>query len=163
MRVDATRSFRYPRRALGAAYALAGTGMLVGFGPLLFAHPASLFRWPLGAIGALFLVYCARTVVRQLTRIELHASGIGARGPLGTAIRWEEMRAFRLNYYSTRPDRSGGWMELIVQGQRRSIRIESTLDGFVELVREAAGEARSRGLVLDERSRANLHALGVTD
>ena len=54
-------------------------------------------------------------------------------------------------------------MEFIVQGPRRSIRVESTLDGFAELVRESTREARLRGVALDERTRANLHALGVTD
>ena len=54
-------------------------------------------------------------------------------------------------------------MEFIVQGPRRSIRVESTLEGFAELVRECTREAQARGLALDERTRANLHALGITD
>jgi len=162
MSTSPPRSFRYPPQALRSAYVLAGVGMLIGFGPLLFAHPAPVLRWPLGAIGLLFLVYCARTVVRQFTRIELDASGIGARGPLGAGVGWDEVRAVRLNYYSTRPDRSGGWMEFIVQGPRRSIRIESTLEGFVALVTETVRETGARGIALDERSRANLAALGVT-
>jgi hypothetical protein len=157
------RSFHYPRRALRSAYALAGVGMLIGFGPLLVGQPAPVVRWLLGAMGLLFLVYFARTVVRQRTRIELDASGIGARGPLGAAIRWDEVRAVRLNYYSTRSDRSGGWMEFIVQGPRRSIRIESTLEDFVTLVRETVRETAARGIALDERSRVNLAALGVAD
>ena len=157
------RRFRYPAAALRSAYALAVVGMLIGFLPLLLARPALLFRWLLGAMGVLFLVYFARTVVRQLTWIALDATGIGVHGPLGVAIRWDEMRALRLNYYSTRQDRSGGWMEFIVQGPRRSIRVESTLEGFAELVRECTREAQARGLALDERTRANLHALGITD
>jgi len=157
------RSYRYPASALRSAYTLAIVGMVIGFGPLLFARPAPLFRWLLGAMGVLFLVYFARTVIRQRTRIELDATGIFVRGPLGTALRWDDLRALRLNYYSTRSDRSGGWMELIVQGPRRTIRIESTLEGFAEMVRESTREARLRGVALDERTRANLHALGVTD
>lgn len=162
MTTSGTKSFRYPRPALRSAYALACTGMAIGFGPLLFAQPASLFRWLLGTMGVLFLVYFARTVVRQRTRIEVDGSGIGARGPLGVVIRWDNVRAVRLNYYSTRPDRSGGWMEFIVKGPRRSIRVESTLDGFVELVAEALRELRGRGIELDERSQANLRALGLS-
>lgn len=156
------RRFRYPSAALRSAYTLAVVGMLIGFGPLLVTRPALLFRWMLGAMGALFLVYFVRTVVRQLTWIELDATGISVHGPLGAAIPWDALRAVRLNYYSTRPDRSGGWMEFIVQGPRRAIRVESTLDGFLELVRESTLQAQARGLEIDERTRVNLHALGIT-
>ncbi len=156
------RRFRYPSAALRASYTLAVVGMLIGFGPLLVARPAPLFRWMLGAMGVLFLVYFLRTVIRQLTWIELNATGISVHGPLGAAIPWDALRAVRLNYYSTRPDRSGGWMEFIVQGPRRAIRVESTLDGFLELVRECTLRAQARGLDIDERSRVNLHALGIT-
>ena len=162
MSTPGIRRFRYPRQVLRNAYALACTGMVVGFGPLLLTQPAVVFRWMLGVMGALFLVYFARTVVRQHTRIELDASGIGAQGPLGTLIRWDDVRAVVLNYYSTRPDRSGGWMEFIVKGSRRAIRVESTLDGFVELVGETLREVRSRGIEPDERTRSNLRALGLS-
>ena len=153
---------RYPQRALRAAYGLAGTGIAIGFGPLLFGQPATIVSWLLGLMGLLFLVYFARTVVRQLTRIEIDATGIGARGPLGVDIRWDDVRAVRLNYYSTRQDRSGGWMELLVKGPRRSIRIESTLEGFVELVGAAVREARQRVLEFDAGTLANLGTLGIT-
>ncbi|HSH07259.1 MAG TPA: hypothetical protein VLA41_06320 [Burkholderiales bacterium] len=156
------RRFRYPTAALRSAYGLAVVGMLIGFGPLLLARPAPLFRWLLGAMGVLFLVYFLRTVTRQLTWIELDATGISVHGPLGAAIPWDALRAVRLNYYSTRPDRSGGWMEFILQGPRRALRVESTLDGFAELVRESIGQAQARGLEIDERTRANLRALGIT-
>jgi hypothetical protein len=156
------RRFRYPAAALRSAYTLALVGMAIGFGPLLLAQPAAVFRWPLGAMGVLFLVYFGRTVVRQLTWIEVDAIGICERGPLGVAIRWDAVRAVRLNYYSTRPDRTGGWMEFIVQGPRRSIRVESTLDDFADLVRECAREAQARGIAPDERTRVNLQALGIT-
>jgi len=162
MSTNGMRSFRYPHQALRSAYALACTGMAIGFGPLLFAQPALLFRWLLGTMGVLFLVYFARTVVRQRTRIEIDASGIGARGPLGAEIRWDDVRAVTLSYYSTRPDRSGGWMEFIVKGPRRTIRVESTLDGFVELVGETLRETRGRGIEPDERTRTNLRALGLS-
>ncbi|MDX1377114.1 MAG: hypothetical protein R3357_16230 [Burkholderiales bacterium] len=157
------QGFRYPRAALRSGYALGVLGMAIGFLPLLLGRPAAFFRWTLGLVGVLFLVYFARTVVRQLTWIALDANGIGVHGPLGVFVRWDAVRAVRLNYYSTRPDRSGGWMEFIVQGPRRSIRVESTLEGFAELVREATREARARGVELDERTLHNLRALGIQD
>lgn len=156
------RSYRYPVRALRAGYALGAAGALGATALLTFAQPAPAVRWVIGVIGLLFLVYFARIAVRQRSRIELDATEIGVRGPLGIAIRWDDVRAVRLNYYSTRQDRSGGWMEFVLDGPRRSIRIESTLEGFIEVVGNAVREVRQRGLDLDERTRVNLNALGIT-
>lgn len=154
-------SFRYSWRALLPDYAAGGIGLALLLGPLAFAHPAAPVAWVLAAASALFLVYFGRTVCRQLTHIELDETGIRVRGPLGAALRWEELRSLRLDYYSTRGDREGGWMQLRLRDARRTIRIDSELEGFVELVRAAALEARRRGADLDEATRANLGVLGL--
>jgi len=52
-------------------------------------------------------------------------------------------------------------MEFIVKGPQRTIRIESTLENFVELVAEVVRAAHEHGIALDEHSRANLTALGI--
>lgn len=155
------RRFHYPARALRESYWLGATGTLGAAALLLFARPAPSLRWLIGAAGLLFLVYFARTVVRQYTRIEVDSSGIGARGPLGVAIPWDDVRAAKLNYYSTRPDRSGGWMEFVIRGRGRSIRIESTLADFAACVAEIVRELRARGLTIDETTRNNLRALDI--
>jgi hypothetical protein len=143
-------------------YAGSAIGLGCTLGPLAFAHPASPVAWVLAAAAALFLVYFGRTVCRQLTHIELDETGIRARGPLGAALRWEELRSLRLDYYSTRRDCEGGWMQLRLRDAQRTIRIDSELDGFVELVRAVALEARRRGADLDEATRANLGVLGIS-
>jgi len=155
-------SFRYSWRALLPDYAGGGIGLALLLGPLAFAHPAAPVAWVLAAATALFLVYFGRTVCRQLTHIELDETGIRVRGPLGAALRWEELRSLRLDYYSTRSDHKGGWMQLRLRDARRTIRIDSELEGFVELVRAAVLEARRRGVDLDEATRANLGVLGLS-
>jgi hypothetical protein len=52
-------------------------------------------------------------------------------------------------------------MQLDVRGAGRSIRIDSSLAGFAELAGMIGREAARRGTRLDERTRANLGALGV--
>jgi hypothetical protein len=100
-----------------------------------------------------------------LTHIELDEAGIRASGPLGAAIRWEDLRSLRLDYYSTHRDpegrrMDGGWMQLTLRDARYTIRIDSELEGFEGLVRVASAEALRRGLSLDESTRDNLSALG---
>ena len=162
-----TSPLRYPWQSLFPDYAGGAVGIALTFGPLALVNPAEPVAWVLGAAAALFLVYFARTVCRQLTHIELDEAGIRVRGPavglLSAAIRWEELRSLRLDYYSTRRDREGGWMQLRLRDARRTIRIDSELDRFADLVRAAVVEARRRGIDLDEPTRANLHALGLAE
>jgi hypothetical protein len=158
---------RYSWRALLPGYAGSGIGLAFSLAPLALVHPAGPVAWVLAAAAALFLVYFGRTVCRQLTHIELDETGIRVRGPafglLSAAIRWEDLRALRLDYYSTRRDREGGWMQLRLRDAQRTIRIDSELEGFVELVRAAAFEARRRGIGMDEPTRANLDVLGLAE
>jgi hypothetical protein len=158
-------SRRYSSRSLLPDYAGSAVGLAVTLAPLVFSQPATAAGWALGAAAALFLVYFARTVCRQLTHIELDEIGIRVRGPavglLSAAIRWEDLRSLRLDYYSTRRDSEGGWMQLRLRDARRTIRIDSELDGFVDLVRIAVLEARRRDIDMDEPTRANLEVLGL--
>jgi hypothetical protein len=156
-------TFHYSWRDLLPDYAGSTIGLALSLGPLAAVNPALPVAWVLGAVAALFLVYFARTVCRQLTHINLDEAGIRAKGPLGAVIRWEDLRSLRLDYYSTRRDREGGWMQLRLRDARRTIRIDSELDGFVELVRAAALEARRRGVDIDEATRANLDQLGLAE
>lgn len=155
------RRYRYPRRALAAAYARSAAGLALSAGPIALVQPAPVVGWVLAAAAALFLVYFARTVCRSLTFIELDEAGICARGPLGGAIRWDGLRSMRLDYFSTRGDREEGWMQLRLRDARRSIRVDSDLDGFAELACAAAGEALRHGHSLDAATRENLSALGA--
>ena len=161
-----TPALRYSWRSLVPDYAGGGIGLALSLGPLAYAHPAASVAWVLAAAAALFLVYFGRTLCRQLTHIELDEAGIRARGPLGAAIRWEDLRSLRLDYFSTRRDpegrtMDGGWMQLRLRDARRTIRIDSELEGFVSLARVAALEARRRGIDLDGATRTNLGVLGI--
>ena len=165
-----TPALRYSWRSLVPDYAGGGIGLALSLGPLAIVHPAAPVAWVLAAAAALFLVYFGRTLCRQLTHIELDEAGIRVRGPalglLSAAIRWEDLRSLRLDYFSTRRDpegrtMDGGWMQLRLRDARRTIRIDSELEGFVSLARVAALEARRRGIDLDGATRTNLGVLGI--
>lgn len=157
------KQFRYPVHALAADYARSAAGILVTAGPLLGLQPAAAVGWVLGGAAALFFVYFGRTIVRNLTLVEIDDEGIRARAGVVTRIPWEELCLVRLNYYTMkRDDRSGGWMQLELRGRRQSFVADSRIGGFVEIANIAAREALNRGIRIDERTLANLKALGVT-
>ena len=160
MTAAAGRAFQYSVRSMAGDYTGAAVGIACTLGPLLWARPAPVAAWILGVGGVLFLVYFGRTVCRQLTRYELDETGIRARGPLGAMIRWDRLCALRLDYYSTRADREGGWMQLRLGDGQRTLRIDSGLEGFAELARAAARVAARRALALDAATAANLEVLG---
>jgi hypothetical protein len=158
-----TGSFRYPARVLGLDYAGSTAGIALSLGLIVFVRLAAPVAWVATAAAALFLVYFGRTVCRQLTHIELDETGIRVKGPavglLSAAIRWADLCSLRLDYYSTRRDGEGGWMQLRLGDERHTIRIDSELDGFAELAGAAARAAARRDIVLDATTAANLKAL----
>jgi hypothetical protein len=67
----------------------------------------------------------------------------------------------KLSYYSTRRDGRGGWMQLKLRAGWSTLRVDSRVQGFPELVIASAKAAEMRGLPLDPATSANLQALGI--
>jgi len=158
-----TRAYRYPLCALWVDYAGGAAGIAGSVSLLVFAQLAAPIAWAVAAVAVLFLVYFARTIGRQLTQFMLDEAGIRAAGPAvlrqGAAIRWEDLRSLRLDYYSTRRDGEGGWMQLRLSDARHTIRIDSDLEGFAELVGAAARAAAQRDIAIDAATLSNLQAI----
>ena len=153
-------TYRYPVQALLGDYARAGFGLAITLAPLLFMDVASVMVWVFGGLFLLFLTFAGRTALRHSTTIELDAEGVAARGPLGSSLRWDEVDRVKLRYFSTRKDREKGWMQLAIGSQRKTIRIDSTLEGFHEVVERTARCTRER-VAFDPPTLANFKALGI--
>jgi len=153
--------YRYPAGAIAADYARGLGGLALTGVPMWLLAPSGGFAWVLAACMMLFLVYFARAVVRHLTRIELSETGITARGPFGGAVPWDELRSMKLSYYTTRSDRTGGWMQLDLSAGVGSVSVDSRLDGFADIAGVAAQQALRRAYRLDETTLLNLKALGI--
>lgn len=152
---------RYPLRELAGDYARAGAGLLATLGPLLFVPASPVMIWLLGGLAALFLAFGARTALRQMTVVRVDEAGITAIGPVGATIAWEDLERLALAYYSTRRDRTRGWMQLSMKGRSRSVRLDSTIDGFRDITAAAARVAVRRRLPLTPATIGNLAALGI--
>jgi hypothetical protein len=129
---------------------------------MLFAAPGAPMMAVLGALAAIFAAHGARTWVRSATRITVDDEGIAAHGPRNASVRWSGLERMSVDYYSTRRDGSKGWMQMRISGEGTSLRLDSTLDGFAQVVRRAASEAAKRGITLPAATHANLAALGMT-
>jgi hypothetical protein len=154
---------RYPHRTLWADYGRAAAGVLLCGVPLLLLEVNPWLALILAAGFVLFALFLARTALRHHTRYLLGPDTLCADGPAGTVVEWGRLDRLKLSYFSTKRDRSDGWMQLTVgSAGSRTIKIDSSLDGFHDVVEQAARAAGKTGLTLSEATRANLRAMGIT-
>ncbi len=170
---------RYPITSLYSDYLRVAIGLSLTMGPLLLLDLAPAVAWLLAGLALLFVWFGLRTVLRQLSSVEITARAIGIRGPLGKVLPWDELTRMKLAYYAPRSrsslrrrdrhherderdDSRRGWLQLTLQSARsRPIRIESTLEGFDQVLRRATAVATRKQLDLDPTTMANLAALGL--
>jgi hypothetical protein len=157
--------FRYPRSAVTSDFLRAGIGLLVTAGPALAIPTTSVAQFVLVPLAALFLVFGVRTWQRSVAVITVTARDISLSAPWQARLAWNNLKAVRLNYFSTRFDRTGGWMQLMLKGHGgpdgATIRLDSTLEGFAEIAKQAAAAARGARVPMTETTRNNFAALGI--
>jgi hypothetical protein len=108
-------------------------------------------------------VFLARTALRHHTRYVLGPDTLCADGPAGTLVEWNRLDRLKLSYFSTKRDRSDGWMQLSIgSAGGRAVKLDSSLDGFHDVVERAARAAETAGLPLSDTTRANLKAMGIS-
>ena len=153
---------RYPRPTLWADYFRAAAGVVLCGGPLVALNVNRWMAVVLGAGFLLFVIFLARTALRQRTRYVLAGDTLCADGPAGTLVEWRRLDRLKLSYYSTKRDRSDGWMQLSLgSAGGRTIRIDSALEGFYNIVERAAAAAGANGVELSAATRANLRSMGI--
>jgi len=156
--------YRYPRRALLGDYARSAAGLGVGLGVLVSVPPTPVIVAIFGGVTVLFLIFGLRTLQRHLVRVAVTEDGISAAGMVTSAVRWEALERLTLRYYGTRRQQKegrSGFLQLNLRGGGSSLRLESSIDGFEEILCLAARAARRQCLALDPVTAGNLLGLGI--
>lgn len=153
---------RYPQQTLVADYLRAAAGVVLCGAPLLLLE---MNRWlaALLLLGfGLFALFLIRTALRHQTRFVFSADSLRAEGPAGTVVEWDRLDRMKLSYFSTKRDRSDGWMQLGVGSTGgRMVKVDSSLEGFHDIVARAADAAGATGVALSDATRANLRSMGI--
>jgi hypothetical protein len=158
---DVTRH-RYPLQALFGDYARAGFGLALCLAPLLLIDLAGPMVALFAALSALFAWFGLRTGLRQMSWIELSPEAIEQCGPQPRRLDWPELETVRLAYYAPRRQRDQGWLQLSLRGHGRSaIRVDSTIEGFDEVLRRTQAVVDAKGIELDPTTAGNFAALGL--
>lgn len=153
---------RYPIATLYADYGRVAFGLAVTLGPLLLLDLARPVTMLLAALAALFVWFGWRTVLRQVSCVEVSSDAILLRGPWQRRLPWQQLSRLKLAYYAPRRGRDNGWLQLTLRGAaQRSLRVDSTLDDFDHVLRRAVDAAAAKTLPLDPTTLSNLQALGI--
>ncbi|HYD08245.1 MAG TPA: hypothetical protein VEC60_21100 [Reyranella sp.] len=154
---------RYPRQTLWADYIRGGIGAVVCGLPLLLIDMSPWIAGILAALFLLFAVFVVRTGLRQRTRYVLGPDTLCADGPAGTLVEWNRLDRMKLSYFSTKRDKKDGWMQLAIgSAGGRTVKVDSALEGFYDVVERAARAAETAGLELSVATRANLRSMGIS-
>lgn len=153
-------TYRYPWRAMVPDYARAGLGVACATTPLIVTDLPGLAAAVLAFLAMIFALFGVQVILRHTTRILVSEGDIRAR-PLGRRLAWDSLSKLTLAYFSVRRDGRRGWMELKLRSGRRTLRVDSRLDGFTEVVRQAAAAASDACLHLDPPTVSNLAMLGI--
>ena len=154
-------SYRYPLRALLPQYIRGSFGLALTAGSLLFADTTNTVSVILGSGVVAFSGYLAHAVLCNGSVIISDENSIAVGGISARRINWIDLSDLRLRYFSTRRDGENGWMQLVLKKPGVSIRIESTLTGFKDIVTISIISAHQRGLQLSPSTLENLKALGI--
>jgi hypothetical protein len=153
--------YHYPTASLVQDYLRVAFGLAVTAGPLAALDLAQGMAWLLSGLAVVFAWFGVRTALRQLSWVELSAAEIALCGPIRRRLPWQEVRRLRLAYYAPRRAQQEGWLQLTLRGRSGpAIRVDSTLEGFDDVLRRATGAAVRNDVPLDAATQANLAALG---
>lgn len=164
MRPERISLHRYQRGALVMDYLRAAAGAAICLVPLALVEAATVMVYILGILGAIFLVYGLRTLLRHLTAVELSPDGIRMTGPWRRHMAWQQLSGMKLAFFSTRrlrdADRRKGWMEMKLTGGGARMKLDEALEGFDEVVGAVLWAADANDVPLSDVTRYNLDAMG---
>jgi hypothetical protein len=152
--------YRYPPGGLIADYARAAVGLLCTTAPAVLMPLGTVTLAILAVLALLFLSFALHTLRRQRMRVRVSDSAISGR-PGAVPLCWQDLTSVRLAYYSTRRDRRQGWMTLTLRAGKRALRVDSYIDGFIEIALRAARAAGANRLAVSSASLANFESLGI--
>lgn len=154
-------TYRYPQNSLLPDYARAAGGFLLMALPLPWLMDTLPVVVIMGSLAIVFALFGASTAIRQLTAVTLSEEGVSTSGPRAATVLWRNIDRVDMRYFSTRKDREKGWMELRLAAGDQALKVDSNLEGFVEIARAAADAAATKGIELSPTTRENFLALGI--
>lgn len=149
-------------------YGQAAVGAVIFGAPLIFAGGNIWIAAIFGGLVLMFVSFGWSTWRRHGSVIVVTEDGIGSEGARNVGISWRGIERVELRYFTTRRERSGrvergssGWMQLRLDGEGVTLRIDSALDGFDQVARRVAEATDRFNLNTTPSTKGNFAALGM--
>ena len=155
-----TTTYRYSLASLAGDYGRASIAVPLLAGLPFFTDSPIAFA-VVGIFAVVFAIFGVSVLLKQLTTITLSEDGISTSGPRAVTVRWQDLQKIDLRYFSTRRDREKGWMQLRLGGRDKTVSVDSTLDGFIDIARAAAEAAGVYAVPLSAVTEENFRAIGI--
>ncbi len=159
---------RYPWHHLRGDYVRAAAGLALCVWLLTLAIGTV---WPfliIAAPTAAFAVFGIRTWVRHTTLLTVTPDAVVGR-PAGAIalpwhtfeLPWSDLNRVKLNYYSTRRDKTDGWMQMTLATPSRKWNCDSGIEGFERLANLAFNAGRRNAVAMNDTTMSNFLAMGI--
>lgn len=153
--------YRYTTAALRGDLIRAGIGFVLCATPIALVSLETWLALLLATAAGLFVLFGVRTGLRRSVRVAIDEAGITATGMTSARLSWDDLQRFKLSYFSTRRDRSNGWMQLNLRGPSGRLSVDSNLEGFEDVCARAFHAATDNDVELSSASLRNLAELGL--
>ncbi|MCW5699738.1 MAG: hypothetical protein KIT00_07845 [Rhodospirillales bacterium] len=151
----------YSRGDVFSDYLRAASGLAFALVPLVMLETMPAVTVLLVALALVFTLYGLTALKRHITRIAVDDHGLHLLAPAGEAFPWRSLTGVRLAYFSTRRDRTNGWLQLTMKLGRRRLRVDSRIGEFQRLAERVADAATVNRLPLDPATIFNFQAMGI--
>jgi len=139
------------------------TKSLIGIGltasPLLFLNLASWLEVIFVLCFILFTFFAVRTVFRQKSSYYFCDEMLHEDGIFSKKLNMDDLKVFKIRYFSTRRNREAGWFQIKMIANDVKIVVDSSLNGFDDIVKKAILAAEKNKLDLDATTNANLQVI----
>lgn len=162
---------RYAARAIRGDLLRAVAGFVLTAVPCAATSESPIAAGIFGLLATLFFAFGVRSYSRRFALVLVTEDGVifcplGERSPQIPGFRhgrvaWRDIQAMRVRFFSTKRDRSEGWMELRLADGKDRLTIDSTIEGFETVVARAALAAKRSDVALDDTTLANLDSLRI--
>ena len=156
------RGLRYDRISVIGDILRGGVGGVIVIAPVVTLSLHWVVQIILISLGLLFWWFALRNTMRLQTRIDLLEDSLIIDGISRAQLNWCDLTGLSARYFSTRRDRSDGWLQLTIEGSnRQKLVIDSAIMDFDQLAEHAAYHAQRQGIEIDMVTAENLTAIGV--